>query len=184
MSDLRKFRTALKKAGKKTTLSHVDIKQLTVSLQKDSDRTVGIVLSTIVEDSLREILIKNMRKLNTEEMSRLFSFEGIAGTFSAKICVAFAFDLIGPDTRDDLDAIREIRNQFAHSTQLISFKNEHVANVCKSLNIIVRSDKMLGSFASKSNANGRSYFIRAAGGIMVNLVNAERMPQSRPALLP
>ena len=56
--------------------------------------------------------------------------------FSAKIAMAYAFRLIGPITRFDLDLIRFIRNEFAHSRMPLTFQTAEVKAVCDHLRIV------------------------------------------------
>jgi hypothetical protein len=67
--------------------------------------------------------------LNSDDIRRLFDYEGPIGSFSARIRVAYAFNLFGPETRDDLDLIRLIRNEFAHSGRPFGFSEPLVKPV-------------------------------------------------------
>lgn len=63
----------------------------------------------------------------------VFSYRGAAGSFGAKVQLAFALNLIGPTTRGDLDVIRELRNAFAHSRMPMDFELSAVREVCSHL---------------------------------------------------
>ncbi len=56
------------------------------------------------------------------------SFENGAplGTFSNKINLAEAVHLVGPRTRGDLDRIRKVRNECAHSVNPVSFHDDRL----------------------------------------------------------
>lgn len=41
--------------------------------------------------------------------------------------------LLGPQTRSDLDKLREIRNIFAHSERPITFKSQRIKDLCDAL---------------------------------------------------
>jgi hypothetical protein len=184
MPELRKYISAMKKAGK-SALTIEDWKKLSLAFANDSDRTIGIVLVTLVEDSLREFLIGNMRALTADDKNNFFMPDRLLGTFGAKINVAYAFKLIGVETYDDLNAIREIRNQFAHKPKVLSLSSAHVANVCNNFNCIHRNDSYMKSIGHEIPEQGpRQYFIRATGHMMFHLTGAHRSAQSREALLP
>lgn len=51
----------------------------------------------------------------------MFSGYGPLSTFSAKIEIAYAFDLFEADMFRDLKAIKDIRNAFAHSKDVVHF---------------------------------------------------------------
>ena len=99
-----------------------------------SDRTTAIILGSSVEKNLGRMLISAMRPdLNSDDKAVIFGDRGISGTFSAKTMTAWAFNLIGPIVRTDLNIIREVRNVAAHSRMTFSFNEEIVANACQQL---------------------------------------------------
>jgi hypothetical protein len=54
-------------------------------------------------------------------------------TFYRKIVVARAFSFFGEDVADDLNIIRDVRNQFAHALLKVDFTNEHIARQCEKI---------------------------------------------------
>jgi hypothetical protein len=96
-----------------------------------SDRAMAILMSAMVEDTLQAFLLFHMNEALTEDDERrLAGPEGVIGTFSSKIMLGFAFNLFGPTTRHDLDLIRQIRNEFAHTTRPLDFKLKEVEEAC------------------------------------------------------
>jgi DNA-binding MltR family transcriptional regulator len=101
-----------------------------------SDRATAVMLGAHVETALEKLLASRMRdNLNSTERNKIFGFEGPVGTFAAKIIVAYAMNIIGPITYSDLDLIRLLRNEFAHSRQPLNFQTPEVAAVCNELKI-------------------------------------------------
>lgn len=99
-----------------------------------SDRATVVMLGSMVEMSLRRLLTKLLRKdLNSTDQRRVFEFEGALGSFASKIVMAYALNLIGPITRSDLDLIRVLRNEFAHSRMSFGFITPEVKAVCDRL---------------------------------------------------
>jgi hypothetical protein len=74
-----------------------------------------------------------MRALNNEQQSELFGTEGTLSSLSSKIKIAFAFEIIDKDLRDQFDKIREIRNAFAHSPLHLSFGTPEIRKACVGL---------------------------------------------------
>lgn len=102
-----------------------------------SDRATAVMFGSFLETNLERLLSSTMRDdLNSKERRQLFEYEGAMGTFASKIIVAYAFKLIGPITRSDLDLIRFLRNEFAHSRMPFSFKTAEVRAVCDQLKIV------------------------------------------------
>jgi DNA-binding MltR family transcriptional regulator len=101
-----------------------------------SDRVTAVMLGAHVETELERLLASRMRDdLNSDQRSRLFGFEGAVGTFSAKIIVAYAMRIIGPITYSDLNLIKLLRNEFAHSSRAFNFQTPEVIAVCNELKI-------------------------------------------------
>ena len=74
--------------------------------------------------------------LSSKDKRQLFEYEGAVGTFASKIVVAYALKLIGPVTRSDIDLVRFLRNEFAHSRMPFNFKTPEVSAVCDELKIV------------------------------------------------
>jgi hypothetical protein len=101
-----------------------------------SDRVTAVMLGATVETALEKLLASRMRKdLNSDERSKLFGFEGAVGTFSAKIIVAYAMKIIGPITYSDLNIIKLLRNEFAHSRVPFDFQTPQAIAVCNELQV-------------------------------------------------
>lgn len=108
------------------------------------------------EDLLREFLscqnelatiIKRINKTNNTTMYNeewtlsdalverdiLLDNNGPLTTFSSRIELSYLLGLIGEQTRRDLNLIRKIRNEFAHTSNPISFETESIRNRCLEL---------------------------------------------------
>jgi DNA-binding MltR family transcriptional regulator len=101
-----------------------------------SDRVTAVMLGSHVETALEKLLASRMRhNLNSAERSKLFGFEGALGTFSAKIIIAYAMKVVGPITYSDLNLIKLLRNEFAHSRIPFNFDTPEVVAICKELKV-------------------------------------------------
>jgi len=93
-----------------------------------SDLTVAILgasyLDALLEDLLRTYLVQS------REAKELFG-----QTFTRKARIAFALGLVSRDTLDDLGAIADVRNYFAHRVlvESASFNDPEMAEVCRRL---------------------------------------------------
>jgi hypothetical protein len=104
--------------------SNVDMEKLTGSVKaliQESDRgcviTGAAYLDGLLEDKLRS-LCRDDEESVRQVVDPLFE----SWTFSAKIQAAFAFRLISKELKKQLDLIRRIRNDFAHSTGPVSLQ--------------------------------------------------------------
>jgi len=57
------------------------------------------------------------------------------GSFAARTAAAFSLGLISDDERDDLDCIRDIRNDFAHQPISPSFTDQSIAQKVRNMKI-------------------------------------------------
>ena len=86
-----------------------------------------IVRATELERLLEFMLQGAMRiGISKDLQDRMFSGHGPLSTFSAKIDMAYAFDLIQKDTWSKLHKVREVRNTFAHADAHIDFDHPSI----------------------------------------------------------
>lgn len=126
---------ALKKHLKERP-SEEELEALFQSMQRDGPRGCAVVASAMVEDVLNGAILDRCVSLNKDEHSRLFEASGPLSTFSSKIAIAYAFGIIGPKTRHDLNLLREIRNAFAHAMRSITFDTKEVVDMLKNFNAL------------------------------------------------
>ena len=101
-----------------------------------SDRAAGIVATTMLENSINEVLHYAVRDDDPNLIKELFTEGGPLGTLSSKIKVLYALGLTTKDGRHDLDAIRKIRNEFAHRLSGSSFASESIKDRCLALRLV------------------------------------------------
>ena len=99
-----------------------------------SDRSFAVMLGSMMEESLKKRIQRDLRKdLNSQENKDIFGTSGVAGTFSTRATLAYSLGIIGKQTKSDLDLIRLIRNEFAHSRVPFDFNLPELAEVCRRL---------------------------------------------------
>jgi hypothetical protein len=166
-------------ALKKLTQQPFDLENglgdLAKELWKASDRAAALMWCSVVEDNLREWLVKNMRSLSPTDQDKLFYGYGPLSSFSARINVSFAFYFIGERTRRNMDHIRAIRNAFAHTGAPLSFDTPEMANVCRLLDMSYPKDK---ADEQKPRLNYETTCFQIAGRLY-NVVRG-REPSSLP----
>lgn len=107
-------------------------------LAKDSDRAVGIVGGSIVEQRLTELLLSRFPSGDIKEkiVERLFQSGGALGSFSVKIDAAYLFGLLTDVAWRELVTIKDIRNRFAHYLDISSFQNDRIKGLVANLKLI------------------------------------------------
>jgi len=103
-------------------------------LSEYSETTVAVVFASRVEDALEYGIKAKMRAdLSSSLSDRLFKHYGPLTTFSGKIDIAHAFSVIGAESYSDLRAIKDIRNRFAHSKNVMRFDSPEIAPLLQKL---------------------------------------------------
>lgn len=102
------------------------INQLTRSLRDYDDRGLVLSLAAFAEEALGELLKAFMTP--SEATAQLIEgFNAPLGTFSSRIKAAYAIGLITKEQFLDLERLRKIRNEFAHSWKPVDISKQKVA---------------------------------------------------------
>jgi DNA-binding MltR family transcriptional regulator len=88
---------------------------------------VVIAASAILETRLERVLKQALRPMSKAMHARLFDSFRPLSSFSSKIMMAYALGAITRDVFDELEKIRAIRNEFAHSAELLHFESATIA---------------------------------------------------------
>lgn len=100
-------------------------------LKGTSDRVAVIIVCALLDDALELAIMKKLHPLKDAEYDRLFEFDGMIGSFSARIDMAHAVGAIDRSLKERLHDLREMRNACAHSKRPISFNDIELVNVWK-----------------------------------------------------
>ena len=112
----------------KETIDHLDnIAEHMIDLAKHTEAGVALVTVGIVEEWLQKLILTVGRPLSNTIAVKIFDGYGPLSTLSAKIEVAYLFNLIDDITYNDLRAIKEIRNRFAHTTTAVFFSSPELS---------------------------------------------------------
>ncbi|NQV22182.1 MAG: hypothetical protein HQ511_12280 [Rhodospirillales bacterium] len=106
------------------------------------DRAVAIIEATNLEASLEDAIKTKFTDLDDNDHSNVFESDGPLASFSSKIRIGYALGVYGKHTRDDLNAIREIRNAFAHARKALLFNTKEITDVCDLLTVIGRTPSL------------------------------------------
>lgn len=96
------------------------------ALDHESDLTAAIISSSLLESTLERVIIGHLRDSSPRLLGQLFENRGPLSDFNGKILCAVAFGVISPAAGEHFQAIRHIRNAFAHSRTQISFETPQV----------------------------------------------------------
>lgn len=103
---------------------------------KESDRGCVLIAAAYLENVL-ETLLRRYFSGDTNCVKKavepLFQIMGPLSSFSAKIKLVFALQLVDDDQYHDLEIVRKIRNMFAHSFEEASFSSQEIADQISSI---------------------------------------------------
>jgi DNA-binding MltR family transcriptional regulator len=128
--------------------------------QGASDRAVGIIAASLVEIHLTQLIkaafIREV-KLGDKETVQEFIFRstGPLGAFAAKTRLAYLMGMISPEAFKDLEIMREIRNRFAHRTDVGSFSHQEISSRCFNFAIV---DKYVIDPPNGVHGNSSAFF--------------------------
>ena len=89
-----------------------DWNEMVGAFHSESGRGAAILAGSFAEHALGTFLTHRVRDKKVAE--KLFGPVGPLSSFSQRIAVAYAFDLISPIQYKDFELIRQARNHFAH----------------------------------------------------------------------
>jgi len=115
------------------------------NLDKESDRGCVLVAGAILDNHLEMLLRAEFSQDATvvkRVINPLFKGQGPLASFWSKTQLAYSLDLIPEWMYEDLERIRELRNEFAHRYKAVDFKDPAVVRLTEKLkgaNYAVRS---------------------------------------------
>jgi hypothetical protein len=98
-----------------------------------SDRGVAIIGASYVDLVLREAITAQLARKDEKLMSQLFEDRGPLSAFGDRISVGYALGIYASGVYQDLRAMKDIRNAFAHSAEAIDFAHENVGRLAENL---------------------------------------------------
>jgi hypothetical protein len=95
------------------------------------DAHFAIYCASELDNALELILLSKMRTLNRDLKDHLFDGYGPLSTFSAKIDISYALQLIPQDVYKSLKTINKIRNKFAHTRTYLNFDDHEISQLIR-----------------------------------------------------
>ena len=102
------------------------------ALQTESDHAVALIAAAFLDEMLASLL-QTVFVDSPKVVEALLGIDRPVSSFSARIKLAYCAGHISEGTYQDLELIREIRNDFAHSRQSLSFDSAIVKDRCNRL---------------------------------------------------
>lgn len=109
-----------------------------VDLIRESDRGAVIVGAAMLDDEVTQLLraVFEVNKISNKQMEKMFDLSGPLSSFGSKTLVAYGFGLISKSVFEDLNRIRSLRNEFAHSSTTVDFLADDIVESVMSLHCV------------------------------------------------
>jgi DNA-binding MltR family transcriptional regulator len=130
-------------------------------MQNVNDRVAAVSCTAFLDDSIGAALAAHFVRLGKQWQDLIFSGPTAPlSTFAGKIRVGYALGLYGSATCKDLDIMRSIRNDFAHTAGPLSFTDTVIADKCSRLSTPRRIIKgELGGLSPQPNTDQNRYML-------------------------
>jgi hypothetical protein len=102
-----------------------DLNRFARLIRKQDDYALVLSLATFVEDSLGRLLIAYFRDCKATK-ALVEGFNAPLGTLSSRVKAAYSFGLIMKQQYEDLEILRNIRNEFAHNWEGVTFERNDI----------------------------------------------------------
>jgi len=120
---------------KETDISQYENFQKTIkirrALSKESDRGCVLLAVSYLEDALGKYILSYL--YGTSKFKKDFVRTNLS-SFNSRINFAFSIGLINENLFKDLNVIRDIRNKFAHSFELIELEDDQIKSMMSRIN--------------------------------------------------
>jgi DNA-binding MltR family transcriptional regulator len=138
--------------------------RLHLELGKETDRSVAIVASALLDEALKESVKARLLPARKNEWCILSGGNSPLSTFSSRINFCYQIGLISHVMQRDLHIIRKLRNDFAHNPFELSFNYNAVKNRVSELdNIANYREKNPEARSNVGPAGTKHDFIFAVG---------------------
>jgi hypothetical protein len=134
---------------------------------KESDRGAVLIAGTMLDDRLKEILKSFLADFKSS-VDLLEGFNAPLGTFSSRIAACFSLGLIQKNEFEELNIIRKIRNEFAHTWNDTSFEKGTIKDLCSKL-------PWLGPIEFEANSTLRQRFNAAVAILLTDFLWRARL---------
>ncbi len=103
-------------------------------LRKESDRAAAVLGAALLDVALGDVFSTRCGARVIPDMLRA---NGVLGSFSNRIRMAYAIGWIADDTQHDLHLVRSIRNEFAHlDDHTLSFETQSIQDRARELRVL------------------------------------------------
>jgi len=124
------------------------------ALMEESDRARVVLVTAWIDHFLKVKIMNEFSKGNAKARKDLFSSNGPFATFSGKLNAAFCAGWIDADVYHDVQIIRKLRNEFAHTIEPVSLNDDRVRKLIEDFRVPKRKYYDWGELKAVATKNG------------------------------
>ncbi len=113
-----------------------EIAAIVAEIRGQSDRGAAILAASIISTYLERAILTKLIPTSNRRREKLFRGFGPLSTLSARIEIAYSLGLYDEEYYNRLNAIKDIRNEFAHSIEPTTFQSEVIKKLCVKLDFV------------------------------------------------
>ena len=159
---------------------YLALEQMIASANIESDRGCALILSSNLENRLGNLIKRLCINLPKEVEKRLFSGTGSFSTFSSRVDTCYALGQIGEKEYRDLNLIRKIRNEFAHTEGELTFESHSIKSRCSEFNLVKEAETDHPSLVHHFSKPRDKFQILVFSLCLTILDRSEKLSNNRP----
>lgn len=168
--------------GVNQTIGRLTLNKFISEMETESDRSIVLVAASFFDEALSNRLRNALNRGNKKALDSLFDMNGPLCSFSSKIELLFCLGSISKSIRDDLHAIRKLRNVCAHHWSSFKLDEQIENNFLSKMKTRLRSSEYQSnsSILNTDNLHPRSRFIVTCGmlALILSLVVEDEIPNN------
>ena len=110
-----------------------ELREALNEMKGSPDRSAALVAAANLDHEIEKAILLKMVILNDEMFNEIFRNTAPLASFGSKIRMGYALGIYGRITYSDLTKISRIRNVFAHSPRIITFRNDEICELCRNM---------------------------------------------------
>lgn len=150
-------------------------------MQSISNTSAALLAAAFIDASL-DVLLRAFLVNDRKKVDALLGAQRALDSLGSRATLAFCLGLISQELYSDIDTIRKIRNEFAHSRLALGFGDQPINDWCKNLFL---GNKCLASFIEQGrDVNSADIFIHTVSMIVTQIITRGLEQQHRAEGIP
>lgn len=111
-----------------------ELENFIIQIRKESETAQILVFYSYFDDRLQRMLESRFEALDSKNsIERIFGLNGPLSSFHNRTLIAFHLGWLSADTKQKLDAMRKIRNEFAHRAFRVSLLDPELKRLAEAI---------------------------------------------------